>query len=190
MPRSHPAAARKRAAPAPAGQQVAPVVMMGVAGCGKSSLGELVAAAMGWPMIEGDAFHSAQNKARMQAGVALTDADRQSWLEALGRELQAQPGGAVLSCSALKRSYREVLRAASPGLRFVFLDITPAAALERVKARAADHFFNPGLVDSQFAALQSPVGEPGVLRVDTSQPLPQLCDQVVEWLAHDTTPSV
>lgn len=154
---------------------------MGVAGSGKSTLGAKVAERRGWPMIEGDDFHSGENKAKMHAGVALTDADRLAWLHSLARELQQHPEGAVLTCSALKRSYRDLLRAASPGLAFVFLDITPEEALRRVRARG-QHFFSPQLMHSQFETLEVPVDEPRVLRLDAELPLENLVDQTVAWL--------
>ena len=161
------------------------LIVMGVAGCGKSSLARAVAQALGLPLIEGDDHHSAANRERMAQGIALTDADRKDWLDTLGRLLQAQPQGVVMTCSALKRAYREQLRAASPGLRFVFLDITPAAAARRVAARPG-HFFAASLVDSQFATLESPVGEPGVLRLDAERPLTVLQEQVQHWLQKET----
>lgn len=165
----------------------ASVVIMGVAGCGKSSLGAAVAQAEGLPLIEGDDHHSAESRAKMSQGIALTDADREGWLARLAAELQAHPGGQVLTCSALRRRYRDVLRAAVPGLRFVFLDITREEATARVAARAS-HFFSSSLVDSQFATLESPVGEGGVLRVDATAPLPQLQAQVSAWL-HSKEPA-
>jgi gluconokinase len=159
------------------------VVVMGVAGCGKSSLGEAIARAEGLPLIEGDDHHSAANKARMAAGTPLTDADRDGWLTTLGTQLQrAQPQGAVLTCSALKRAYRDRLRAAAPGLRFVFLEITPDDAQARVSARAATHFFSTRLVASQFETLEPPTGEPGVLAVDARLPIHTLAQQVQRWL--------
>jgi len=158
---------------------------MGVAGCGKSSLARAAAQALGLPLIEGDDHHSAANRERMAQGIALTDADRKDWLDTLGRLLQAHPQGVVLTCSALKRAYREQLRAASPGLRFAFLDITPAAAGRRVAARPG-HFFAASLVDSQFATLESPLGEPGVLRLDAERPLTVLQEQVQHWLQKET----
>lgn len=154
---------------------------MGVAGSGKSTLGTAVAERMGWPMIEGDDYHSDENKARMRAGVPLTDADRLGWLRILGRELQGHPDGAVLTCSALKRAYRDILRDASPGLVFVFLDISEDEALRRVNNRG-QHFFPPELLQSQFAALEVPLDEPGVLRLDAGLPVQNLVDQTVEWL--------
>jgi gluconokinase len=158
------------------------VVIMGVAGCGKSSLGAAVARAEGLVLIEGDDFHSPANRDKMARGVALTDADRAGWLDALALQLQAHPAGAVLSCSALRRAYRERLRAAVPGLRFAFLDLNREAALARVAARAGTHFFSPQLVDSQFATLETPVGEAGVLRLDALQTQATLQTQVSAWL--------
>ena len=158
------------------------IVMMGVAGCGKSSAGQALASTLGLPLIEGDEFHPASNLDKMRQGLALTDADRADWLSALGLALAQHESGAVLTCSALKRAYRDRLRAQVPGLLFVFLDIDPATARQRVTARAGEHLFPPSLVDSQFSTLESPVGEPGVLRVDATQPLDQLSTVVATWL--------
>jgi gluconokinase len=160
--------------------QNASLVVMGVAGCGKSSLGAGLAHRLGFELIEGDDHHSEGNRLKMQQGTPLTDDDRAGWLVGLGWLLARRPGGMVLTCSALRRAYRDQLRAASPGLRFVFLEIAPEQALRRVAARPG-HFFNTKLVDSQFATLESPVGEPGVLRVDAAEPLSQLLDQVTAW---------
>jgi gluconokinase len=164
------------------------LVIMGVAGCGKSTVGAALAQALAMPLVEGDDFHSPASRDKMNRGIALTDADRESWLATLGDELRRRPGGAVLTCSALKRSYRERLRAAAPGLRFVFLDIARDEALRRVAARASSHFFSATLVDSQFATLESPVGEAGVLRVDACRPIAQLRAEVLAWLPAKETP--
>lgn len=159
------------------------LVLMGVAGCGKSTLGARIARDQGGSLIEGDDFHPAANVERMQHGIALTDADRAAWLAQLAAALARYPdGGAVLTCSALRRSYREQLRAASPGLRFVFLDIDRDTALQRVQRRSAGHFFPAALVASQFATLEPPDNEPGVLRLDATQPLAALADAVHAWL--------
>ena len=157
------------------------VVFMGVAGCGKSSLAAAVALAAGLPLVEGDDHHSDANRAKMSQGIALNDEDRDGWLCSLGAQLQAAPSGMALTCSALKRKYRDRLRQASPGLRFVFLDLTREAAQARVAARTS-HFFSASLVESQFAALEPPLDEPGVLRVDATAALDQLQSQVVTWL--------
>ncbi len=156
------------------------LVVMGVAGCGKSSLGAALANALGWPLIEGDDFHPESSRAKMRAGIALTDADRRSWLSTLAAELAGRPD-AILTCSALKQGYRDQLRAAASGLRFVFLDLSEAAALERVAQRPA-HLFPPTLVASQFATLERPDGEPGVLRVDATLAPAALLNQVLAWL--------
>jgi gluconokinase len=158
------------------------IVVMGVAGCGKSSLAAALANARGAVLLEGDDHHSAASRDKMSRGIALTDADREGWLTTLGELLRANPDNAVLTCSALKRRYRDRLRAAAPGLRFVFLEIGREAAQARVAARGSAHFFSASLVDSQFQALESPVGEPGVLRVDATAPLAQLMAQVAAWL--------
>jgi len=158
------------------------LVFMGVAGCGKSSVGQAVADALHLPLIEGDTFHPEANREKMRAGIALTDADRAGWLEELGRQLAAKPDGVLLACSALKRAYRDVLRRHRPDVRFVFLDLDRDAALARVSARPG-HFFSPTLIDSQFATLERPDGEPGVLTVSALAPLDRLVTEIRDWLA-------
>lgn len=158
------------------------IVIMGVAGCGKSSLGAAAAQALALPLIEGDDFHSAASRQKMSQGVALTDADRAGWLDRLAEQLARQPRGVVLTCSALKMAYRDRLRAQSPGLRFAFLRIDRDAAQARVGGRGEAHFFSSSLVDSQFAILQDPGDEPGVLTLDATAPLAQLTTQVVAWM--------
>lgn len=144
------------------------VVVMGVAGCGKSVAGQGIAVRLGLPLVEGDDFHPPGNIEKMRRGVPLDDDDRAGWLQALAAELAARPAGAVLTCSALKRAYRDILRRAVPGLRFVHLALTEHQALERVASRT-DHFYPPSLVASQFQALEDPQAEPGVLVVDATQ---------------------
>jgi gluconokinase len=162
------------------------VVVMGVAGCGKSAVGQLIAKKLGLPLIEGDDFHPAANVSKMQRGVALTDDDRADWLQTLGLALAQHSEGAVLTCSALKASYRDRLRAAAAPpatpLYFVYLQISEAESLRRVGQRAG-HFYPPSLVASQFAALQDPSGEPGVLTLDGSAPLTDLGRRAAQWLA-------
>jgi gluconokinase len=160
------------------------VVVMGVSGCGKSAVGERLAAGLGLALIEGDSFHPPGNIRKMEQGIALTDEDRAGWLERLGSELSSHPAGAVLTCSALKRSYRDRLRAAVPGLRFVHLALGEHDALERVAARAG-HFYPPSLVASQFEALEDPAGEAGVIAVDALLPLETLALQVLASLRRE-----
>jgi gluconokinase len=157
---------------------------MGVAGCGKSTLGRAVAERLGVPLIEGDDFHAPDSRRKMSAGIALTDADRAEWLQRLGDEFARHPQGAVLTCSALRRAYRDQLRAAVPGLRFVFADITRDEAEARVRQRAGTHLFPVSLVDSQFATLERPRPhtEPDVLRVDATEPVPALAARAEQWL--------
>lgn len=158
------------------------IVIMGVAGCGKSSLGRTLAQAQSLPLIEGDDFHSTNNRAKMSQGIALTDDDRAGWLDTLVQQLTMHPQGVVLTCSALKRAYRDRLRQACPMLLFAFLEISREAAQARVLARAHEHFFSTKLVDSQFATLEVPSAEPGVLTLDATLPLTHLQTQVSDWL--------
>ncbi len=132
------------------------VVVMGVSGCGKTTVAESLAARLGWPFDEGDAFHPEANIAKMSAGIPLDDADREPWLEILaGRIAAKEAAGAssFLSCSSLKRRYRDILRTGAPRVRFVHLHGDKAVLAARLAARKG-HFFPPGLLDSQFAALE------------------------------------
>ncbi|MFI6052193.1 gluconokinase [Streptomyces violascens] len=144
------------------------IVVMGVAGTGKTTIGPLVAARLGVPYAEGDDFHPAANVAKMSAGIPLDDEDRWPWLDAIGAWAHGRAGlGGVVSSSALKRGYRDRLRSAAPGL--VFLHLTGDRALiERRMAERKGHFMPAALLDSQFATLQ-PLGrdEAGVA-VDVS----------------------
>jgi gluconokinase len=149
------------------------VVVMGVSGCGKSEVGERLAQALRLPLIEGDAFHPPANIEKMRSGIPLDDADRAGWLDVLARELASRPQGAVLTCSALKRVYRDRLRAACADLKFVHLALPEAEAQRRVASRPG-HFMPPALVASQFAALEDPAGEPGAITVDARLPLDEV----------------
>lgn len=174
-------------------QSITALVIMGVAGCGKSSVSQALCQRNGATAIEGDTFHPAANIAKMSAGIPLDDDDRAGWLDSLCDELRralAAGQRPVLTCSALKRKYRERLRTATPGLGFVFLELTPAVAADRVAHRPG-HFMPSTLIDSQFAALESPVGEPLTLALDAStlsvQRLAELADRW--WLEHDSESS-
>jgi gluconokinase len=140
---------------------------MGVAGCGKSTIGQLLAARLGVPYAEADSFHPAANIDKMHRGVPLTDEDRQPWLSAIADRMRAD-GRLVVSCSALKRRYRDTLRAADPGTWFLHLVIDREAAAARVGGRPG-HFMPESLVSSQFAALEPLSGENG-LEVDATRP--------------------
>jgi gluconokinase len=155
---------------------------MGVAGCGKSAVGRLIADQLALPLIEGDDFHPLGNIRKMQQGIPLADEDRADWLRQLGAELARHPAGVVLTCSALKAAYRSSLREAAPGLQFVHLAISQAESLRRVSARPG-HFYPPSLVASQFEALQDPSAEAGVLTLDGDEPLEVLARRAAVWLS-------
>ncbi|MFE2878146.1 gluconokinase [Streptomyces roseus] len=141
------------------------LVVMGVAGTGKTTVGRLLADELGLPYVEGDAFHPAANVAKMSAGIPLDDADRWPWLDAIAAWLGARPAGqgAVLASSALKRAYRDRLRSAAPDAVFVHL-AGDRALIERRMARRTGHFMPTTLLDSQFAALEPlQEDEPGVV---------------------------
>ncbi|WP_061962825.1 gluconokinase [Demequina aurantiaca] len=140
------------------------VVVMGVTGCGKTSVGVALANAWGSPFADADAFHPEANVAKMTVGTPLSDDDRWPWLDAVGTWLGGRPD-AVVACSALRRSYREVLLSHAPDAVFVHLAAPQAVLEERVRARSAatDHFAGTSLLDSQYATLEPLAGdEPGV----------------------------
>jgi gluconokinase len=159
------------------------IVVMGVSGCGKSSVGQDLSQALGWRFLEGDAFHPAANVERMAAGIPLTDTDRAGWLQILADEIRhahAAGESVVLSCSALKRSYRDVLRSADPGLHLVFLQGDHALLARRVAERS-HAYMPPSLLDSQLLTLELPMPAERAVTLDVHHPVPTL---VAETLAH------
>jgi gluconokinase len=163
------------------------LIVMGVSGCGKSTLALALAQALSARLIEGDEHHLPQSQAKMNAGIALTDADREPWLDALGAMLAGSAESVVLSCSALRRRYRDRLRAAAPGSRFVYMAISREAAQARVALRS-EHFFPASLVASQFDALEPPTGEADVISVDAEADIAVSLASVLNWLAADAAP--
>ena len=160
------------------GHTAAPLhlVVMGVSGCGKSSVGQQVAQALGLAFIEGDSLHPATNVALMAAGTPLTDADRAGWLAEIGGRLgqaRAAGQGLVVSCSALRRQYRDGLRAACPGLQFVHLHGSAALLHQRMRARSG-HYMPTSLLDSQLATLELPTADEPVITLDISPPTAQV----------------
>ena len=146
------------------------LVVMGVSGCGKSTVGSQVAAALGLDFLEGDRLHSQRNIALMSSGVALTDDDRQGWLELLSERIaQAHRNeqGLVVSCSALKRIYRDILRRGAPDLLFVHLTGHAALLTERT-ARRAGHYMPASLLASQLKTLEAPGPDEQALTFDVN----------------------
>lgn len=146
-------------------------MVMGVAGSGKSVIGAAFASALGVEFVEGDRYHSAENVERMARGVPLTDDDRAEWLRSLAvriSEARRAGTGLVISCSALKQSYRDILRAEASDLRFVFLKGDRSLIAERLAGRRG-HFMPPSLLDSQLAALEEPSAGEGAWVCDISK---------------------
>lgn len=152
------------------------LVVMGVSGCGKSTVGRALATALAADFVDADDLHPPGNIARMARGEPLTDADRWPWLETCGTALAALPRG-VLACSALRRSYRDRLRAAVPDLRLVFLSAPPAMLADRLAHRPG-HFMPPQLLQSQLATLEPPGDDEAPLVIDPGLPLARIVAEV------------
>lgn len=160
------------------------IVVMGVSGCGKSSIAARLALRLGATFIEGDGFHSAQNIVRMASGIALTDVEREGWLQTLAARLAAgrQRGERmVLACSALKRHYRDVLRSGDPALLFVHLYGDYALIAQRMAERP-DHFMPLTLLDSQFRDLQVPQVDEAALYFDVHATPAALVEAIIARL--------
>ena len=143
---------------------------MGVSGCGKTTLGRELATALGVPFVEGDTLHPQANVAKMRAGIPLDDRDREPFLARVADALVAAgPRGAVISCSALKRSYRDLIRARAGAVTFVWPRLERAALAARLKQRR-DHYMPASLLDSQLAALEPPAEDEHAIVVDGAEP--------------------
>lgn len=162
------------------------VVVMGVAGCGKTELGRQLAQTLNLPFIEGDRFHSDSNIQKMKTGIALTDEDRADWLQAIIDASLSGSQGAVIACSALKQRYRDVFRQQLSNLTFLYLEIDKSTALHRVTSRP-DHFYPPSLVNSQFEVLEVPSQEQDVLALDATEPVVSLIARAKAWLRGATS---
>lgn len=159
------------------------VVVMGVAGTGKTTIGPLLAARLGVPYAEGDDFHPQANIDKMSAGTPLEDADRWPWLDAIGRWAHGRAGlGGVVSSSALKRSYRDRLRAEAPGVVFVHLTGSRELIESRMSQRHG-HFMPTALLDSQFATLQPLQADEAGVAVDVSGSPEEITERAAEALA-------
>ncbi len=157
------------------------VVLMGVAGSGKTSAGRALAALIGARYLDGDDLHPPANIAKMSAGVALTDADRAPWLAQVG-DLLAAPGRRIVGCSALRRAYRDIIRAhAGAPVTFVHLSGSRALIAARMGQRRG-HFMPESLLDSQFLTLEPPGPDEGAITVDIELPLHDLVAEIAARL--------
>lgn len=159
------------------------VVVTGVSGSGKSTVGAALAGRLGWGWADGDAFHPARNIAKMAAREPLTDADRVPWLDEIGRWIDkaaAEGEPAVIACSALKRSYRDRLRAGRPQVRMVYLIVDLKTLHQRLTDRRG-HMFHADMLGSQLSALEPPTPDEDVLMVKSAGTVEQTVDHIIAW---------
>ncbi|MBI1215555.1 MAG: AAA family ATPase [Alphaproteobacteria bacterium] len=163
------------------------IVLMGVSGAGKTAIGTALSRLSTLPFVDADDHHPAANKAKMKAGVPLEDDDRRPWLETLNallRGWQAEGAGGILACSALKESYRDILRTGLPenALRFVLLD-APRETIEQRLAQRRHEYMNPNLLDSQLKTLEPPRD---ALTVTNDRTPEDVAAGILEWLEDET----
>jgi carbohydrate kinase (thermoresistant glucokinase family) len=154
---------------------------MGVSGSGKTTVGEKLAVRLGWPYKDADKFHPASNVAKMSAGHPLTDEDRWPWLKAIAAEIDRvcdRREHVVIGCSALKRTYREILVHGRTDIRLVYLDGTQALIADRLGARKG-HFMPPGLLTSQFATLEPPAADEHAVTVSIDASVAAIVDGIL-----------
>ena len=157
------------------------VVLMGVSGCGKTTVGQAIAARLGWQFQEGDALHPSENVAKMAGGTPLVDADRWPWLERIAAVIdgwRAQGLSGVVTCSALKRAYRDILVGNRADVRLVYMRGDQPTVAARLAARTG-HFMPPALLASQFATLQAPAIDEHPVIADIGQAPDAIVDSVV-----------
>lgn len=158
------------------------LILMGVSGCGKSSVGEALAARLSIPYIDGDGLHAPEAVEKMRAGVPLTDNDRWPWLDRVAAML-CDRAPVIVGCSALKRRYRDRIRAGAGGpVTFAHLEGPKTLIAARMAARSG-HYMPPSLLDSQFAALEPPVGEADAFAVSIDQPTDAIASAIATRLA-------
>ncbi len=158
------------------------ILLMGVSGCGKTTVGEQLAERLGWPYQEGDALHPPANVAKMAGGTPLSDADRLPWLTAVAAWIDARQAAGesgVVSCSALKRAYRQLLIDDRPEVRLVYLQGSRDQLAERLAARTG-HYMPAGLLDSQLATLEEPMGAEQPLVVTIDQPVEAIVVKIMK----------
>jgi len=153
---------------------------MGVSGCGKSTVGELLSQELNIPFFDGDDFHPKANIEKMSKGIPLNDDDRKPWLEKLATLPDENSNGCVIACSALKKHYRELLSSQQTAT-FIYLHGEKETLLERINARSAnsDHFMPSSLLDSQLDTLESPSGEPNCITLNITSSPQELVSQII-----------
>ena len=159
------------------------LIVMGVSGCGKSTIAGALSEHLRLDMVDGDDLHLPQSVAKMRAGIALQDADRWPWLDRIGQYLaQEHPQGRVVACSALKRVYRDRIREQAGDVCFVFLDGDFDLIAQRMRQRVG-HYMQPGLLDSQFRTLEKPqADEHDVIRLPITEPVQDMVTQALKAL--------
>lgn len=166
------------------------IIVMGVSGAGKSTVAAALAARLGFALEDADAYHPPANIAKMHAGIPLTDDDRWPWLQAIADAIDRKAAAgapAVIACSALKRTYRDVLVHGRDDVRLVYLKGSRDLIAERL-ARRSDHFMPASLLDSQFATLEEPAADENAIVVDIDAPVDDIAGAVVARLAGQGAP--
>lgn len=167
------------------------LIVMGVSGCGKSTMASALGERLGLDMVDGDDLHLPESVAKMRSGIALQDADRWPWLDRIGHYLaQAQEPGRVVACSALKRVYRDRIREQAGDVCFVFLDGDFDLIAQRMRQRVG-HYMQPGLLDSQFRTLEKPqADETDVIRLPITEPVQDMVAQAIQALHNRLHPAL
>lgn len=158
------------------------VVVMGVSGSGKTTVGTLLAKRLGVSFVDGDDLHPVENVEKMRRGVPLDDADRLPWIDAVAAELTAHPGGTVVACSALRRVYRDRIRAVAPATVFVVLEGAASLIEQRLRDRVG-HFMPVGLLGNQISVYEPPSADESAIRLAIGAPPAALVDEVLAVLA-------
>lgn len=160
------------------------LVLMGVSGCGKTTVGAILASRLGWPFEDGDALQPQSNVEKMKAGHPLTDVDRWPWLEMVAKWIEQRLDrgeNGLIACSALKRSYRDILNRRGSGVMFVFLAGSKEMIASRLVARHG-HFMPPSMLDSQFADLEEPSSDEPAVRVDVGPTPDKIAESIMQKL--------